>query len=1007
MNNRKWSRIIAMLLAVMLVFCDSNVTYAVESMTEAQTEDPAAAQAAADAEAARQAEEAQAAAEAEAARQAAEAQAAADAEAARQAEEAQTAAQEATDAETEPQTTPSATGSLTLKTEEASTQKDGEPARLKVTYELSADSSVDTVETRLYAWNKNAGYPQFKDGKFTDPETKREFQLKTDKDGLVYVEYILKKGESFTEEFEFIDTTLEVGTQITFDVAIGANGVVPANCSIQSTTAKVTYALPDGNGTATEVETESNAPESAAVENTVAFQSAEGASVTVDGADVTNGTAMAKDGKIVFTVTPAEGYEVTSILVDGTIPARTNDETPETNDYIIEGIQTDSTVVVISTQAAAIETESETEAAESETVAETESETETAAETESETETVAETETETIAETESEAVTEAETETETENETEVKYGTNFSYEDENIIITAVAQPEAKLPENAVLKADPMPEGSIAYEEAVSMVEDQIGEAEEGQEASYVFYDVYFEVNGQRVEPADGLVEVSMNFKTPVLESVEDEQTENVTVIHIDEKTDTVQNVTDQVEMTDNGGVSSVGFTTDSFSPMGIRKIAKVAPSNADPNKNIATIAKECNATLLVDGKPYVEGTAISRDAVISLSMTYSYKDEDGKRPTKDDPNGWYYTFENFDASKLDLADGDKALEGGITVSGGDGGTYVFVPSENRVYFNYKPDYIANRQNLKGNFSMDYKLNKEEIAEEKEITINLGKHTYKIPLKDTDVTGKKDYVVDENGNMIFTISLTAEDAEAKNVVVTDKLTGDLTFKEGSFNVQLKGSTTKIPLKPTITTTEGGQTAVITLPDDFKIPYGQTAEITYIVTPKTGSQATGGSNEASWSWGSTDSGNSGKTDVDVKFDKDRLSKTAESAGSNRFKYTIDVNKLNETLAPDSSTGTLTLTDVIRLSESENNQGNAYISLVEGSVKVFDKNGKDLISQKKASYSYDQGTNTLKFTVPDGQALKIEYVISVSGVVNDTVSLDNTVNLEGKNIIHNTAY
>ena len=68
MNNRKWSRIIAMLLAVMLVFCDSNVIYAVESMTEAQTEDPAAAQAAADAEAARQAEEAQAAAEAEAAR---------------------------------------------------------------------------------------------------------------------------------------------------------------------------------------------------------------------------------------------------------------------------------------------------------------------------------------------------------------------------------------------------------------------------------------------------------------------------------------------------------------------------------------------------------------------------------------------------------------------------------------------------------------------------------------------------------------------------------------------------------------------------------------------------------------------------------------------------------------------------------------------------------------------------------------------------------------------------
>ena len=165
------------------------------------------------------------------------------------------------------------------------------------------------------------------------------------------------------------------------------------------------------------METESNAPESTAVENTVAFQSAEGASVTVDGADVTNGTAMAKDGKIVFTVTPAEGYEVTSILVDGTIPARTNDETPETNDYIIEGIQTDSTVVVISTQAIEIETESESE---TESEPATEAATEAESESESETEAVTESESETVVETESESETEtvAETEVETESETE-------------------------------------------------------------------------------------------------------------------------------------------------------------------------------------------------------------------------------------------------------------------------------------------------------------------------------------------------------------------------------------------------------------------------------------------------------------------------------------------------------------------------------------------------------------------------------------------------------------
>lgn len=150
---------------------------------------------------------------------------------------------------------------------------------------------------------------------------------------------------------------------------------------------------------------------------------------------------MAKDGKIVFAVTPAEGYEVTSILVDGTIPARTNDETPETNDYIIEGIQTDSTVVVISTQAAVVESETESETAteaatevesesESETEAVTESESETVVETESETETIAETETE------SEAVTEAETEIETAAETETAVETESETE-------AVIETEAK------------------------------------------------------------------------------------------------------------------------------------------------------------------------------------------------------------------------------------------------------------------------------------------------------------------------------------------------------------------------------------------------------------------------------------------------------------------------------------------------------------------------------------------------------------------------------------
>ena len=1063
MNNRKWSRIIAMLLAVMLVFCDSNVTYAVESMTEAQTEDPAAAQAAADAEAARQAEEAQAAAEAEAARQAAEAQAAADAEAARQAAEAQAAAdaeaarqaaeaqaaadaeaarqaaeaqaaadaeaarqaeeaQAAADAEaarqaeeaqatadtatadseTEPQTTPSATGSLTLKTEAVSTQKEGEAAKLKVTYELSADSSVNAVETRLYAWNKNAGYPQFKDGKFTDPETKREFQLKTDKDGLVYVEYILKKGESFTEEFEFIDTTLEVGTQITFDVAIGANGVVPANCSIQSTTAKVTYALPDGNGTATEVETESNAPESAAVENTVAFQSAEGASVTVDGADVTNGTAMAKDGKIIFTVTPAEGYEVTSILVDGTIPARTNDETPETNDYIIEGIQTDSTVVVISTQAVVVESETESETA-------TEAATEVESESESETEAVTESESETVVETESESETEtvAETEVETESETEAKYGTDFSYEDETVVITAVAQPEAKLPENAVLKADPMPEGSAAYEEAVSMVENQLGGTEEGQEASYVFYDVYFEVNGERIEPADGLVEVSMNFKTPVLESAEDETVDEVSVLHIKEDTNKVEEVTDNVEITDDGAVSAVGFSTDSFSVFGVRKMASVTPQAAD-NKCINDIASNVDYKILIafrkadgtygDYTPYDGTTPISRDDKIAIGLSYTY-DNDGVKPTVNTKDGWYYDFKDLNgalkAAGLDLQDSKTGI---ISATGyPNAGTYIFDPDTERVTFNYAEGFLKKyKSDIKGTFNFECEVKKEEVSNKNETTITIGGHELKVSFKDTTLTGTKTYTIDADGNMVFQIPLTANDADANKVKVTDTLTGDLSFIEDSFEID------GVKVTPgSLQFSEDKKTVTVTVGD---IPYGTTKTLTYKVKPN--SLEAGNSNKATWNWGTGNSdgkGNNGESGVDIKFDNNRLNKSGVLGSNNRITYTIKVNELKEDLSEGSDW--ITLTDVISHENPEGSEDVYIIPLFE-SIKVLDGDTLDenteLIKKSEAGYTYDQAENKLTFKLPDERSLVITYDVMISGETGAKVpSISNKIIMKGKKI------
>ncbi len=104
-------------------------------------------------------------------------------------------------------------------------------------------------------------------------------------------------------------------------------------------------------------ETEMTEAQADTVEHAVAFEVSEGAVVTVDGVDATNTIAVAKNGAIEFTVIADEGYEVTDVLVEGTGKAGLNQATRENDNYIIEGILTDDTVVRVKTQAVISEAE--------------------------------------------------------------------------------------------------------------------------------------------------------------------------------------------------------------------------------------------------------------------------------------------------------------------------------------------------------------------------------------------------------------------------------------------------------------------------------------------------------------------------------------------------------------------------------------------------------------------------------------------------------------------------
>ena len=213
-----------------------------EAAAKAAEESEAAAKAAAESEtAAKAAAESEAAAKAAAESEAA-AKAAAESEAAaKAAAESEAAAKAAAESEAAAKA-----GTLVLKTEPVSTQNKGEAAKLKVTYSLSADSGMESVETRLYVPGQTISYPQFTangETRFVDPVTGRVFDLKRDENWNLYIEYTLHRGETFEEEFQFVDSSVTAGSQSTFEVSITTRGTIPANSSVQTTTARVTYTV--------------------------------------------------------------------------------------------------------------------------------------------------------------------------------------------------------------------------------------------------------------------------------------------------------------------------------------------------------------------------------------------------------------------------------------------------------------------------------------------------------------------------------------------------------------------------------------------------------------------------------------------------------------------------------------------------------------------------------------------------------------------------------------------
>lgn len=201
-----------------------------------------------------------------------------------------------------------------------------------------------------------------------------------------------------------------------------------------------------------------------------------------------------------------------------------------------------------------------TETMKGETVVATETESE------SETETETETESEPEIETETETETEIESEIETESEQEEVKTVNYTYENDDAIITVSAE-EGVLPSEAELSVAPITSGD-EYKEVKSQLEND-AEENDYEIAGFLAYDICFLVNGEEVEPT-GEVSVVIDYKEAAIpESVQNAEKTSVSIMHLEESNSQIEvkniSADSNVSVTSNNEVEKVEFTTETFS----------------------------------------------------------------------------------------------------------------------------------------------------------------------------------------------------------------------------------------------------------------------------------------------------------------------------------------------------------------------------------------------------------------------------------------------------------
>ena len=358
--------------------------------------------------------------------------------------------------------------------------------------------------------------------------------------------------------------------------------------------------------------------------------------------------------------------------------------------------------------------------------------------------------------------------------------TSFRYEDNRVVITATAPEDAKLPQNAEIKADYIAPGTDRYNAAVaafnSQLSSQLGLDAENTEAEYVLYDVYFlTADGSRIEPESGNVKVDMSFKQ-IQKSTVDGDVVNKDVVHLDNDGQ-AEVVTKYVNTNADGEITSMGFSQDSFSIVGgVTTVQNVAVQTGSSKLSDFITGM----TIKVDGKEISSNDKISPSARYDFTISFAETSElvnQGKHIQKNMTFSMPNNLTNWSESGKLYADDNKTVVGDYTINDAGDVSVVFTDEFMQQ---------ADKGLVKGNFTFSAEIKNTVTDEVVKITVPGTTIEKEIHVnRDVNLYTEKSASYDEKtGEITYTIITKAENGNATDVKIIDKLGSDLELVKDS-------------------------------------------------------------------------------------------------------------------------------------------------------------------------------------------------------------------------------